>query len=104
MSELNQLEKYSNEIISYQQILQNLIDTCSIRLQAFQNDKSKNEIYIKRTMTAFEEHRTRLNELIIKTKDLKTKLYEECLSKDLAKIFIDKIDHIIVSLIINRYF
>jgi hypothetical protein len=54
MNELNQVEKYSNEIISCQQILQNLIDTCSIRLQSFQNEKSKNEIYIKRAMTAFE--------------------------------------------------
>ncbi|CAF4432024.1 unnamed protein product, partial [Adineta steineri] len=31
INELNQNEKYSNEIISYQHILQNLIDTCSIK-------------------------------------------------------------------------
>lgn len=54
MNELNLIEKYSNEIISCQQILQNLIDNCSIRLQTFLNEKSKNEIYIKRTTTAFE--------------------------------------------------
>jgi len=54
MNELNQIDKYSNEIISCQQILQNLIDNCSIRLQAFHNEKFKNEIYIKRTVTAFE--------------------------------------------------
>lgn len=52
--ELNQAEIYSHEIISYQQSLQNLIDTCSIRIQTFQNEKSKNEVYIKRTVTALE--------------------------------------------------
>jgi hypothetical protein len=43
-----------------------------------------------------------LNELVIKAKDLKTSLYEECLSKELAKTFVDKIDQMIVSLMINR--
>ena len=54
MTELNQVEKYSHEIIACQQSLQNLIDTCSIRLQTFHNEKSKNEVYIKRTVTAFQ--------------------------------------------------
>ncbi|CAF5042489.1 unnamed protein product, partial [Rotaria sp. Silwood1] len=93
--ELNEIEKYSNEIISCQQILQHLIDACSIRLQTFHNEKSKNEIYIKRIMTGFEDHRNRLNELIIKAKDLKTKLHNEDLSKELIKILNDKIDQMI---------
>ena len=44
----------------------------------------------------FKDHRNRLLELITKAKDLKTKLYDECLSKDLAKIFINKIEQMIV--------
>ncbi len=43
-----------------------------------------------------------MNELVIKAKDLKTSLYEECLSKELAKTFVDKIDQMIVSLMTNR--
>ncbi|CAF3804026.1 unnamed protein product [Adineta steineri] len=93
--ELNQNEKYSNEIISYQQILQNLIDTCSIRLQTFRNEKSKNEIYIQRTMNIFEDHRNGLNDLIIKSKDLKTKLLNESFSEDITTILHDKINQII---------
>ncbi len=58
-------------------------------------DLHLNDIFKK--MLFIQEHRTHLNELIVKTKDLKTKLYEECLSKDLAKVFIEKIDHMIVS-------
>ncbi|CAF4425433.1 unnamed protein product, partial [Rotaria magnacalcarata] len=35
LNELNHIERYSNEIISCQQTLQNLVDACSIRLQTF---------------------------------------------------------------------
>jgi hypothetical protein len=44
------------------------------------------------------DQRNRLNDLVIKSKDLKTKLYEECLPKDLVKVLIDKLDQIVVSL------
>jgi len=54
LQEFNQVEKYSNEILSCQQILQNLIEICSIRLQTFQKEKSKNELFLQRSMTIFE--------------------------------------------------
>jgi len=58
--------------------------------------EKKKEFFFEKNFF-FKEHRNRLNELIIKSKDLKTNLYDECLSKDLSKIFIDKIDQMIVS-------
>ncbi|CAM4782634.1 unnamed protein product, partial [Rotaria magnacalcarata] len=96
LNELNHIERYSNEIISCQQTLQNLVDACSIRLQTFHGEKSRNEIYIKRIITAFEDHRNRLNDLVVKAKDLKKHLHEECLSKELVKMLMDKIDQMIV--------
>jgi len=60
----------------------------------------KNKIFLSKIYFSFilKEHQNRLNEIITKAKDLKTKLYDECLAKDLAKIFIDKIDQMIVNL------
>jgi hypothetical protein len=45
------------------------------------------------------DQRNRLSDLVVKSKDLKTKLYDECLSKDLVKILMDKIEQMIVSLL-----
>jgi len=59
--------------------------------------EKKKEFFFSKKFFFVKEHRNRLNELIIKTKDLKTNLYDECLSKDLSKIFFDKIDQMIVS-------
>ena len=44
-----------------------------------------------------QDHRNRLNDLISKCEELKAKLYEDCLSKDLVKILMEKLDQIIVS-------
>ncbi|CAF1603565.1 unnamed protein product, partial [Didymodactylos carnosus] len=75
-----------------QQTSQTLNNSCSVRMQTYSNEKSKTAVYLQHISTTFDEHLSRLKELITKLDSIVLNVLHSELSTVVKNSLLDKLN------------